>query len=313
MNLETRVLGRTGLRVPVLGLGTAPLGGVFGDIDEAEGIACTRRAIDLGLTFVDSSPYYGITRSETVLGKALADGWRDRVILCTKAGRITQTDFDFSADFITRSCDDSLRRLGTDHLDVLIAHDIEFADDYERVFTETADALHRLKAAGKTRFVGMSGYPLGLLRQAVERCNLDVVLTYCHYTLLNTRALTELIPAAEARGVGIINGSPLAMGLLTMNAPPPWHPGPPALKEAAARAADVCRRHGADLAAVAMQFAVAQPRIACTLTGTARTAELEANLRALSAPVSEEVRREVAAALAGTERLGWPSGNWRGD
>lgn len=309
--MHTRPLGQTGLSVPVLGLGTAPLGGVFGDIDEAEGIACTRRAIDLGLTFVDSSPYYGITRSETVLGRALADGWRNRVTLCTKAGRITKTDFDFSADYIARSCDDSLRRLGTDHLDVLIAHDIEFADDYERVFTETADALHRLKRAGKTRFVGMSGYPLGLLRQAVERCNLDVVLTYCHYTLLNTRFLDELAAVAEQHGVGVINGSPLAMGLLTMNPPPAWHPAPDVLKEAARRAVDVCRRHGVDLATLGIQFAVQQPRIACTLTGTARTAELERNLRALTEPVDPAVLAEVRATLADVQGIGWPSGNWR--
>jgi L-galactose dehydrogenase len=110
--------------------------------------------------------------------------------------------------------------------------------------------------------------------------------------------------------VGVINGSPLAMGLLTMNPPPEWHPAPEDVKEAARRAVDICRRHGADLATLGMQFALAEPRIACTLTGTARVSELEANLRALSAPVDPAVREEVDAALAAVQRRGWPSGNW---
>src|SRR5205085_5973326 len=107
-------------------------------------------------------------------------------------------------------------------VDILLAHDIEFAADYESVFTETASVLHQLKKEGKARFVGMSCYPLGLLRRAIERCELDVVISYAHCNLYNTRLLTELLPAAEARGVGVINASPLALGLLTNHGPQPW-------------------------------------------------------------------------------------------
>src|SRR3954447_9657004 len=143
--MRMRELGRTGLKVSAVSYGASPLGGVFGDVDEEAGIACVHRALDLGINLIDVSPYYGITRAETVLGRALRGGRRDRVILCTKAGRISDTEFDFSAAHVTRSLEDSLRRLGTDYVDVLQAHDIEFADDFEQVFTETAEALDRLK------------------------------------------------------------------------------------------------------------------------------------------------------------------------
>ena len=150
-----------------------------------------------------------------MLGEILFPSLRDKIYLCSKAGRNTLTDFDFTPDAMERSVEASLKRLQTDYLDVLIAHDIEFATDFEAVFTETAQVLHKLKKAGKCRFVGMSGLPLGILRTAIERCNLDVVISYTHYTLQSQRLLTELLPTAEKHGVGVINASPLCMGLIS--------------------------------------------------------------------------------------------------
>src|SRR5205823_11116434 len=118
---------------------------------------------------------YGQTRSETVLGEILSAGPRDKAYLCSKAGRNKLAEFDFTPAAIERSVEASLKRLRTDYLDILIAHDIEFADDFEAIFTDTAAVLHKLMAAGKCRFVGMSGLPLGILRTAIERCSLDVV------------------------------------------------------------------------------------------------------------------------------------------
>jgi L-galactose dehydrogenase len=308
--MELRELGRTGLRVSPLGFGAAPMGGVYGAVDEGEAIASFRRAVDAGINLVDTSPYYGPLHSEVVLGRALRDGYRRRVVLATKAGRIDKAVFDFSADHIVRSMDDSLRRLGTDSVDILQAHDIEFADDLDRVFTETAEALYRLKRQGKCRFVGMTGYPLGVLARALEACDLDVTISYCHCTLLDTTMLTQLVPVAERRGVGIINASPLGMGLLTDAGPPPWHPAPPVIKEAARRAAEVCRQRGADVSTLALAWVLREKRVATTLVGMARVEEVERNLKALETPVDEDLLATVQAAVAPAKDQGWPSGHF---
>ena len=196
--MQMRELGRTGLKVTPLGFGAAPVGGHYGDTDFAAHVAAVRHAVDRGINLIDTSPYYSETRSESLLGEALADGYRDRVILTTKAGRNGLTDFDFSAAGMVRSLEASLQRLRTDHVDIWFAHDIEFAADFERIFTETADALRQAKQAGKCRFVGMTGYPPDLLAEAVDHCDLDVVLNYCHFSLTNSQMLTRSAAAGRS-------------------------------------------------------------------------------------------------------------------
>ncbi len=309
--MEVRPLGKTGLNVSVLAQGGAAFGQQFGPVSLAEVTDCVHAAIDAGVNLVDTSAYYGKGLSEAFLGQALQDGWRERVILCTKACRLDVAEFDFTPAGTRRCFEASLRRLRTDHVDILLAHDIEFATDYEAVFTETADTLHQLKKEGKARFVGMSGYPLGLLRQAVERCDLDVVVSYAHYNLTNTRLLTELLPAAEARGVGVINASPLALGLLTNQGPPPWFRGREALRAACQQAAALCQERGANLSLLGMQFCFAQPRIPCTLTGTAKKNELDVNLRALREPMDTQLLADVLKILEPVRDCTWVSGNWK--
>src|SRR5438309_2171038 len=206
--MERRLLGRTGLDVSALSLGGVAFGDMYGALGPGVADKCVRKAIDLGINLIDTSPFYGETRSESVLGEILSSGLRDKIILSSKAGRNTLTHFDFTPAAMEGSVEASLKRLRTDRLDILIAHDIEFASDFEAVFTHTADALHKLKRAGKCRFIGMSGHPLGILRTAIERCNLDVVISYTHYTLQNDRLLTELLPTAEQHGVSVMNASP---------------------------------------------------------------------------------------------------------
>lgn len=308
--MELRGLGRTGLRVSALSFGGAPLGGVYGPVDEAEAIASVRHAIDAGINLVDTSPYYGPLHSEVVLGKALQDGWRQRVVLATKAGRIDKTVFDFSADFIVRSMDESLRRLQTDTIDIFQAHDIEFADDLDKVFTETAEALHRLKRQGKCRFVGMTGLPLVVLKHAVESCHLDTIITYCHCNLLDTTFLSELQLVTERHGVGVINASALGMGLLSVDGPQPWHPAAPEIKAAAKAAAELCKARGTDLSLLALAWVVREKRVATTLVGMARRSEVDKNLRALTASVDEELLANVQKLLAPVKDKTWPSGKF---
>ena len=310
--MQTRPLGRTGLDVSVMSLGGAAVGQQYGPVTAAEVADTVRAALDAGVNLIDTSAYYGKGTSEELLGAVLAGGLRDKVAICTKAGRLDRDVFDFTPAGMRACLDGSLRRLRTDRVEILLAHDIEYADDSEYVFTETARVLHDLKREGKCRFVGVSCYPLGLLRQAVERCDLDVVISYCHYSLQNTRLLTELLPAAEARGVGVLNASPLSMGLLTNQGPPPWHPAPPEIQEACRRAAELCRNRGADIATLGMQFCVAEARIPSTITGTAKRPELEANLRALREPIDTGLLAEVQAVLAPVKDRTWPSGKWKG-
>ena len=195
--------------------------------------------------------------------------------------------------------------------EILLAHDIEFATDYDYVFNETANVLHQLKKEGQTRFIGMSCYPLGLLKQAIERCELNVVISYAHCNLWNTRLVTELLPIAEARGVGVVNASPLAMGLLTNQGPQPWFPGQPEIRDACAKAAALCRERGADISVLGMQFCYSQKRIPCTLTGAARKSELEANLRAMTAPIDQTLLADVMKVLDPIRDWTWKCGNWK--
>ncbi|MFO0848444.1 MAG: aldo/keto reductase [Gemmataceae bacterium] len=310
--MDYRPLGRTGLSVSAVSLGGAAVGQQYGPVTAAEVGDTVRAAVDAGVNLIDTSAYYGKGVSETLLGEALAGGLREKVLICTKAGRLDRDVFDFSPAGMRACFEGSLKRLRTDHVDILLAHDIEYADDFERVFTDTADVLHALKREGKCRSVGMSCYPLGLLRRAIERCRLDAVISYCHFNLQNTRLVTELLPTAEAHGVGVLNASPLAMGLLTNQGPPPWHPAGDDIKAACRRAAELCRARGADIAELGMRFCHAEPRIASTITGTARRGELEANLKALGRPLDAGLVREVEAVLAAVKDRTWPSGSWAG-
>ena len=134
--MEYRVLGKTGLKVSVLGFGASPLGGVYGDFDESEGIRAVHTAIELGVNFIDVSPYYGITKAETVLGKALKEIPRESFYLCTKVGRYGAAEFDFSAARVIASVDESLARLNVDYVDILLCHDIEFGS-LDQIVEET--------------------------------------------------------------------------------------------------------------------------------------------------------------------------------
>jgi len=304
--MEYRVLGKTGFEVSVLGFGASPLGGVFGTIDEPEAIRAVHQAFDAGINFVDVSPYYGITTAETVLGKALAQVERERFVLSTKVGRYGHEEFDFSAERVTRSVDESLARLNIEHIDLILCHDVEFVD-LKQIVEEAIPALRKVQERGKVRAIGISGLPLKIYREVLARTELDAILSYCHYTL-NDDTLTGLIPDLKAKNVGVVNAAPLAMGILSGNPPPDWHPASAELKAACERAAEHCKSRGTDLATLAVQFAVANPDIATTLIGMGDTAQVAHNLAAVSKPMDRELLAEVAAILAPVHNQGWQVG-----
>jgi aryl-alcohol dehydrogenase-like predicted oxidoreductase len=306
MEMEYRCLGRTGLRVSTLSLGGAPLGGLYGAVQEDEGRRMVHTALDLGINFIDVSPYYGLTRAETVLGLALRSIPRDRYSLCTKVGRYGLEDFDFSAARVTRSVDESLRRLGVAHVDVLLCHDIEFGG-VDQIVEETLPALERVRRAGKVRFLGFSGLPLKVFSAVLDRTDVDVVLSYCHHTLFDT-TLTRLLPYLKGKGVGVINGSPMAMGLLSDHGPPDWHPTPPDIRDACARAAALCRSRGTTLARLAIRFAASHPDIDTTLSGAANTEETRNNVAWCAEPANARLLAEVQTVLLPIKDRTWPSG-----
>jgi len=304
--MEYRDLGRTGLKVSALSFGASSLGSVFRAIDEAEGIRTVHTAIDLGMNFIDVSPYYGLTKAETVLGKALREIPRDAYILATKVGRYGDAEFDFSASRVVASVDESLARLGVESIDVIQCHDIEFGS-LDQVVDETIPTLRRLQERGKIRFVGITGLPLKIFRYVLERTEVDTILSYCHHTLYDT-TLKTLIPTLKQKEVGIINASPLGMGLLTERGTPDWHPAQDEIKKTCARAAAYCRSRGVDIAQLAIQFALANPDLSTTLVGTANPENLKKNVRWLEAPMDHELLGEVQAILAPIRDQTWSSG-----
>ena len=304
--METRILGKTGLRVPVLGFGASSLGQEFRAIDLNEALRSVHGALDTGMNFIDTSPFYGRGMSEVLLGIALRGVPRDRYLLCTKLGRYDLGHFDFSARRVVESVDVSLHRMGVDYLDICLCHDIEFVD-MAQIVQETLPALRRIQAAGKVRFVGISGYPMKIFRYVLERTDLDVILSYNQYTLQNRR-LAELTPFLKEKGAGILNAAPFAARLLT-NAPlPKWHKAPEAVKAACRRAAEHCQRRGSDIAKLAVQFSIRNPDYASCIVGSANPENVARWADWAAEPIDEALLAEVEQLLQPVMNIGYIEG-----
>jgi L-galactose dehydrogenase len=307
--MRYHLLGKTGLKVSRLAFGGSSLGSVFKDIDEPTGIRAVHAALDHGINLIDTAPFYGDTRAESVLGQALREIPRENYYLATKVGRygsVSASYFDFSAARVAASVDESLQRLGVETVDFLQVHDIEFGR-LEQIIHETIPALRQVQAAGKARFIGITGLPIKLLRQVMDQVEVDQIQSYCHYCL-NDTALLDLLPYLQEKDVAIFNAAPLAMRLLTEEGPPGWHPAPPELKAKCAEAARFCRARGADLAKLALQFSVAHPTIPTTIVGTAEPERIVNYLRDIEEPLDEELLRAVQNILAPVHNLTWPAG-----
>lgn len=306
--MRTRPLGRTGLTVSAVGFGGSSIGGVFRPVSQAEADTTVRTALEAGINYFDTAPYYGWTKAETALGQALRGIARERYVLATKVGRYGHADFDFSAARVTASVDESLARLGCGHIDVIQVHDLEFVA-LEQIWSETLPALARLRESGKVRAIGITGLPLKALRMVWEhaRGSIDVVLSYCCATLQNE---TFLPWARELRasGVGVVNAAPLAMGLLTQDGPPAWHPAPGAVRAACRRAAEFCATREKDLAEVALGYALALDEVDCTVLGLASAEEVRRAASAVDRPVDEKLLHNVREILAPVHNVSWPSG-----
>jgi L-galactose dehydrogenase len=188
-----------------------------------------------------------------------------------------------------------------------LGHDIEFAPR-RVVVEETLPAMRALQRQGKVRYIGVTGYPLDVLHAVVVEGDVDVILSYCHYSLLNTRLAREFAPAVRARGLGLINAPPLHMGVLTAHRPPSWHPAPRAMLAAARGAAAWCAANDVDIADVALRFALAGAPVDSTLVGMRTGAEVLASVRALDTAPDGRALARVQTLLSPVQDIDWPSG-----
>jgi len=305
--MKTRPLGKTGLTLPIVSFGASSLGQEFRKVDLNEAIRSVQVALDAGMNFIDTSPFYGRGMSEVLLGIALRGIPRDRYLLGSKLGRYDAAHFDFSARRVVESVDVSLHRMGVDHLDICLCHDIEFVP-MQQIVDETLPALRRVQKEGKVRFVGVSGYPMKLFRFILDQTELDVILSYNQYTLQNTRFADELVPYLKAKGVGIMNAGPFSARLLT-NAPlPQWLKEPENVKAAARKAAEHCAKRGQDIAKLALQFSIANPDITTTVAGSANPANIQKWAQWAAEPLDQQLLSEVLEIFKPVKNIGHMEG-----
>lgn len=308
-------IGKTGMRVANLGFGASSLGGVFHSIREEEGIRAVHVAVDGGINFIDVSPYYGHLKAETVLGKALREIPRDRYYLSTKVGRYGKdgiNTWDYSAERVTKSVYESMERLNVDFIDLINVHDIEFQTalpgGLQKVCDETLPALVALKQKGIVGHVGITDLQPENLKwviEHVEEGTVESILNFCHYSL-NDTMLTDYLDFFEQHNVGVINASPLSMGLLSSRGTPDWHPAPQPLKDACARAAAFCNAQGYPIEKLAIQFSTSlNPRIATTLFSSANPDNVLKNIGFVNDPMDEALVKEVQGIIGDQMFVRW--------
>ena len=305
--MNKRKLGKTDLEIPVVGFGASSLGQEFRSVTLNEAMESVRVALDLGMNFIDTSPFYGRGMSEVLLGVALRDVPRESYSLCTKLGRYDLQHFDFSAKRVQESIDVSLHRLGVNHLDIVLAHDIEFVE-MQQIVDETIPAMLKAKEQGKVKYIGFSGYPMKIFPFILDQIEVDVILSYNQYTLQNTK-LGDLVPYFKEKGVGIMNAGPFAARLLTNSILPEWHKEPAEVKATCKKVAEYCQSKGVDIAKLALQYSIfSNEDITTTIAGSANPNNIRNWAQWASEPIDQELVQEVLELLAPVKNLGHTEG-----
>jgi aryl-alcohol dehydrogenase-like predicted oxidoreductase len=307
--METRILGKSGIALPVLSFGASSLGAEFRNVDVNEALQSVHTALELGMNFIDTSPFYGRGMSEVLLGIALKQHERQDYLLGTKLGRYSLEHFDFSAKRVEESVHVSLHRLGTDYLDVLLLHDVEFVK-LPQIWEETIPAVIELKKRGLVRAIGFSCYPMKTFNTVLDHVenDIDCVLSYNQYTLQNTRFADELVPRLQPKGIGAINAGPFSARLLTNAELPVWLKEPEEVKAAARAAAKLCADQGIDIAQLALQYSCANPDITSTVAGSANPSNIAKWAKWLEQPIDQALLDQVLALFAPVKNLGHNEG-----
>jgi D-threo-aldose 1-dehydrogenase len=302
-------LGRRGVTVTQLGLGCAPIGGLYEPVSETDARAVLDAAWEHGLRLFDTAPLYGSGLSERRVGAALRERPRDEFVLSTKVGRLLRTGgqpdavyegalplepvFDFSFDGVLRSLDESLERLGLDRIDVVYIHD---PDDYfDEAMAGAYPALERLRAEGVVRAIGVGMNQSEMLARFARETDIDCLLLAGRYTLLDTSGLDELLPVCLERGVAVVAGGVFNSGALVGNAHYDYAPAQPAVLARVSRLAEVCARWEVPLAAAAVQFPLGHPAVACVLVGCRSSTEVDDDVALLELEVPAGLWKELQA------------------
>jgi D-threo-aldose 1-dehydrogenase len=317
---QRRGIGRRALQVTGLGLGTAPLGGLYRDLSDEEAHATIAAAWNAGVRYFDTAPHYGNTKAEHRLGDALRRYPRGEYVLSTKVGRrfvprTTPRDpkdgwqnplpfqaiYDYTHDGILRSFEDSQQRLGMVDIDILLVHDIgrfthgDQNAHYWRQLTEGGGfrALDELRSAGAVKAVGLGVNEGAVVLEAMAEFDIDCALLAGRYTLLEQTTLDDLLPACEQRGVSILLGGAFNSGILARGVEGDlkfnYGDAPAEVIERVARLEAVCRVHGVPLAAAALQFPYAHPAVATVLTGARSADELRENAASFEQPIPPDL------------------------
>jgi D-threo-aldose 1-dehydrogenase len=316
MGVPTTVLGRSGVRVSALSLGTAPLGNLFAPVAETDAEATVRAALAAGLSYLDTAPHYGVGLAERRLGRVLAGLPREEFTVSTKVGRLLRPlapgetadpegfagappgkrVWDLSRDGVRRSLEESLVRLGLDRVDIILLHD---PDDHEReAYDQAFPALAELRDHGAVGAIGAGMNQAEMLTRFVRDLELDLVLVAGRYSLLDQRALAELLPTCAARGTAVVVGGVFNSGLLADPRPGAtfdYAPAPPELVERAVRLGEVCARHGVSLRAAALAFPFGHPAVTSVLVGARSPGEVEDAAASFGRPVPSDLWAELAA------------------
>lgn len=317
--IETRAVSGTGISISRLGLGTSPLGGLFKHVEEDEAYAAVRAALDVGLTYLDTAPFYGHGTAERRLGAALSGVPRDSYTLSTKVGRLVingpdgaanlyadapraESVFDFTADGIRRSLEQSLERLGLDRVDIAYLHDPD--DHVEQALTEAYPALDRLRAEGVVRAIGIGMNQTAVPARFVTETDIDLVLLAGRHTLLDHSGLTEvhgdaaLLPLCEQRGIPVVIGGVFNSGILA--APRPgamfqYRRARPNMIDRAFRLSSICARHGVPLRAAALRYPLGSRAVVAVLAGCRSAAEVEENAALFRMDIPDALWEELAS------------------
>ena len=307
-------LGKTGMSLSHLGFGASSLGSVFRPTNLNDSIKAVETAIEGGINFIDVSPYYGHYKAETVLGEALKNIPRDKYFLSTKVGRYGKdgvNTWDYSAQRAKESVYESMDRLHIDHIDLINVHDIEFQaalpGGLQKVVDETLPALVELRELGVVGHVGITDLQLENIKWVIDHTEpgtVESILNFCHYCL-NDDKLNDLMDEFEQKGIGVINASPLSMGLLSSRGVPDWHPAPKPLVDACARAAEFCREKGYPIERLAIQYSVSNPRIASTLFSSANPENVKRNIEWANEEPDMEMVEAVKQIIGDQQRVSW--------
>ncbi len=338
--LQTRTLGRRGLRVTVLGFGAAPIGDLYEQVSDDQALAAVRAAYEAGVRYFDTAPLYGYGLSEHRTGFALRQYPRDSYVLSTKVGRTLQPRirefdrgmwagglnfaprFDYGRDGILRQVEDSLQRLGLDRIDTLAIHDLdrihhateaELESHFRDLERSGLRALEQLREEGVISAYGAGINQLRFCRRFLERADVDFLLIAGRYTLLEQPAFEEVLPACVERGVTVTVAGPFNSGILATGPVPgakyDYEPAPVEILERVGRIQRTCGELGVPLAAAALQFPLAHPAVSSVIPGAISVAEVEQNAGLMKVEIPGELWRRLKEEGLLSERVPTPSGD----